>query len=297
MADGTFTAVDLSRLPAPQVVTQLDFETILAELIASMRQLLPDFEPRESDPAFKILLVVAYRELLLRQSFNESARAVMVAYATGADLDNLAALLGVTRFTLDPGDPVLGIPPVMESDIDLRRRMVLAPEGYSVAGPEGAYIFHALSAHPDVLDASATSPSPGEVIVSVLSRTGDGTAPAELIAAVADHVSSDRVRPLTDHVTVQSAEIVPYAISAEITTFSGPDGSVVLAEANRRIQEYVVNSHRLGRDITISGIHAALHVEGVQNVKLLEPTADILINRVQAPYCTSLTITYAGVGE
>src|SRR3546814_9711108 len=47
------------------------------------------------------------------------------------------------------------IPAVMESDSDLRRRLVLAPEGYSVAGPEGAYIFHALSAHPDVLDASA----------------------------------------------------------------------------------------------------------------------------------------------
>src|SRR3546814_19943147 len=79
----------------------------------------------------------------------------MPAYATGADLDNLAALLGVTRFELEPGDSVLGIPAVMESDSDLRRRLVLAPEGYSVAGHEGAYIFHALSAHPDVLDASA----------------------------------------------------------------------------------------------------------------------------------------------
>jgi len=297
MADATFTAVDLSRLPAPQVVEALDYETILADLIASLRLLLPDFQPLESDPATKILQVVAYREVLLRQRINDAARAVMPAYAAGSDLDNLAALLGVTRFTLDPGDPELGIPPTMESDEDLRRRMVLAPEGYSVAGPEGAYIYHALSAHPDVLDASATSPSPGEVVVSILSRTGDGTASPELIAAVASHVSSDRVRPLTDHVTVQSAQIVPYAIAATITTFAGPDGSVVMAEAQRRTQEYITNSHRLGRDITISGIHAALHVEGVHRVVLTQPSADILINRNQAPYCTSLSITYGGTGE
>ena len=297
MADATFTAVDLSRLPAPQVVETLDYETILAELIASLRLLLPDFQPLESDPATKLLQVVAYREILLRQRINDAARAVMPAYASGADLDNLAALLGVTRFTLDPGDPALSIPPTMESDADLRRRMVLAPEGYSVAGPEGAYIYHALSADPDVLDASATSPAPGEVVVSVLSRSGDGTASPELIAAVAAHVSADRLRPLTDHVTVQSAEIVPYTVDATLTTFSGPDGSVVINEAQRRIEAYVASSHRLGRDITISGIHAALHVEGVHRVVLTAPSADIIIGREQAPYCTSLTITYDGTGE
>ena len=64
----------------------------------------------------------------------------------------------------------------MESDPDFRRRIQLAPEGFSVAGPEGAYIFHALSADPGVLDACATSPSPGEVVVTVLARAGDGTA-------------------------------------------------------------------------------------------------------------------------
>jgi phage-related baseplate assembly protein len=45
----------------------------------------------------------------------------------------------------------------MEADEDLRQRIVLAPESFSVAGPELAYVFHARSAHPDVLDASATS--------------------------------------------------------------------------------------------------------------------------------------------
>jgi len=331
MASETFTAVDLSKLPAPKVVEELDLETIGSELMASALIEMPAHVFRPSDPATKLVWIFAYREMLLRQRVNAAALAVMIAYATGADLDALGALLGVERFLITPGDPVLGIPDTMESDDDFRRRIVLGPEGYSVAGPEGAYIFHALSADPKVLDASAYSPEPdsiremvldvlaansaspelvaamttaldgavwpGQVIVSTLSRESNGEASPELLAAVDAYVSAETRRPLTDYVTVQSAEIVPYTVEAEITTFSGPDGSVVMAAAQERLTRYIESSHRLGRDITISGIHAALHVEGVHNVALAQPTADIIIDRTQAPYCTSVAVTYAGLGE
>lgn len=297
MADATFTAVDLSRLPAPDVIEALDFETILADAVARMQALMPEFENRDSDPATKLLQAFSYFAQLLRQRVNDAARAVMPAYAVGTDLDNIAALFGIERLMITPADTVLGIPAVMESDADFRRRMVLAPEGYSVAGPEGAYVFHALSADPDVLDASATSPDPGEVVVSVLSRTGAGWAPADLVAAVAAYVSDETRRPLTDFVTVQSAAIVEYTVVATITTFSGPDGSVVMDAARAKLDEYVASSHRIGRDITRSGIFAALHVEGVQNVVLTSPAADIIITREQAPHCTGITLTYAGTGE
>jgi phage-related baseplate assembly protein len=297
MADATFTAVDLSRLPAPDVIEALDFETILADAVARMQALMPDFVNRDSDPAAKLLQTFAYFAQLLRQRVNDAARAVMPAYAVGADLDHIAALFGIARLTITPADDVMGIPAVMESDADFRRRMVLAPEGYSVAGPEGAYIFHALSAHADVLDASATSPSPGEVVVSVLSRAGSGAASASLLTTVDAYVSDETRRPLTDYVRVQSAAIVTYAVAATITTFSGPDGGVVLAAARANLDAYVESSHRLGRDITRSGIFAALHVEGVQNVVLASPAADIIISRVQAPWCTAIALDYAGTGE
>jgi Phage-related baseplate assembly protein len=297
MADATFTAVDLSRLPAPDAIEDLDFETILADAVARMQAQMPDFVTRDSDPATKLLQVFAYFAQLLRQRVNDAVRAVMPAYAVGADLDNIAALFGITRFNITPADDVLGIPAVMESDADFRRRMVLAPEGYSVAGPEGAYIFHALSADADVLDASAISPAAGEVLVSVLSRTGTGAASPTLIDAVGAYVSAETRRPLTDFVTVQSAEIVDYAVDATLTTFSGPDGGVVLAAAQANLDAYVAASHRLGRDVTRSAIFAALHVEGVQKVVLASPAADIVISRTQAPNCTAVAIAYGGTDE
>lgn len=298
MSATSATAIDLSRLPAPQIVEQLDYAAILADLRADMLDRFPDFSAAvESDPVQKLLEVCAYRELLLRATFNERARGCLVAFAVGADLDNLGALLGAYRLEITPADPLSGAPAVMESDADFRRRIILAPEGYSVAGPEGAYIFHALSADPDVLDASATSPTPGEVVVTVLSRTGDGTAPSELLATVEAAVSADDVRPLTDHVTVQGADIVDYAIEAEIETFAGPDSMIVIAEAEARLADYLEQSKRLGRDIVRSAIFAALHAEGVSQVTLASPAADVELTRTQAAHCTDVTLNYAGTGE
>ncbi|ATI81461.1 baseplate assembly protein [Sphingobium yanoikuyae] len=297
MAETTFTAVDLSRLPAPDIIEALDFETILADAVARMQTLMPAFETRDSDPATKLLQLFSYAAQMLRQRVNDAVRAVMPAYAVGGDLDNIAALFGIVRLTIAPADDQLGIAAVMESDTDFRRRMVLAPEGYSVAGPEGAYIFHALSASADVLDASATSPNPGEVLLSILSRTGAGEASADLVETVRAYASHETRRPLTDLVNAQSAQIIEYAVDATITTFSGPDGGVVLASARAGLEDYVASSHKLGRDITRSGIFAALHVPGVQNVVLTAPADDIIISRTQAPYCTGITITHAGAGE
>lgn len=331
MADTTFTAVDLSRIPAPDVVEALDFDTIFADAVARMKAEMPTFEARESDPATKLLRVFAYMSQIMRQRINEAARAVMVAYANGADLDNLGALFGVTRFVITPAGDALGIPAAMEGDTDFRRRMVLAPEGYSVAGPEGAYIFHALSADADVLDASATTPKPdsirqlvqsvlanhgasvelrsamatalnaavwpGQVILSILSRSGNGLASADLVAKVEAYLSDETRRPLTDAVTAKPATIIPYAVVATVTTFRGPDAALVLATARTRLDAYVTDSHRLGRDITRSAILAALHVEGVQNVQLTSPAADLVITRQQAAECTGITITHQGDGE
>lgn len=297
----TFAAIDISRLPSPDLVEMLSYEQILADNIASVRLLIPDFAARESDPTTVVLQAFAYREHMLRQRVNDAARAVMVAYANGADLDNLAAVFGVARFRISEAIPDQAIDAVWESDEDFRRRIVLAPEGYSVAGPEGAYIFHALSADARVLDASAISENPGEVIVTILARLGEdspnGTAPADLVDIVLAYLSSETRRPLTDYVIVRSASIVNFAVHAELTTFSGPDAAVVLAEARRRLDDYLVSSFRMGRDITISGLHAALHAEGVQNVRLISPADDLVMDRTQAAFCTGVSIAHLGIGE
>lgn len=297
---GAFTAVDLSKLPFPNAVEPLDFETILAQWIADLQARDPSFTALlESDPAYKVMEVGAFRELLLRQRVNEAIKAVTLAYAIDEDLDQLAARYNVERLTLVPANPNT-IPPtaaVMESNESLRRRVQLSFEGFSTAGPTGAYIFHSLGADARVLDANAESPVPGQVVVAVLSNIGDGTAPADLLAAVNKTLSDDDVRPLTDQVLVKSAVILPYTVTAALTLYPGPDSAVVVAAAQAALNAYVEKSHRLGRDVTLSGLYAALHQEGVQNVALTSPSASVVANWDQAPWCTASTLTVAGTSE
>lgn len=292
------TAIDLSRLPPPDVVEALDFEAILARRKADFLARYPEFSAFvESDPAIKLLETGAYAELVLRQRINDAARGLLVAYARGGNLDHLAALFGVLRREITAADPVTGAAAVMESDEDLRRRVLLAPDSYSVAGPASAYVFHALSADGDVLDASAVSPRPGEVTVSILSRVGDGTAAPELVAAVRDLLAGDEVRPLTDRVTVQSAHLVPFNVIAQLTLYPGPDAQLILATAIAALERLLADNRRIGRNVARSAIIAALHVGGVQNVNLLAPVADVFIEQTEVANVGTIEVTIAGFDE
>jgi len=299
---GAFTAVDLSRLPFPDAVEVLDFEVILAEMLADLQARDPSFSALvESDPAYKILEVAAFRELMLRQRVNEAIKDVTLAYATGADLDNIAANYNVERLLITPADPTT-LPPtpaVYEDDASLRRRVQLSFEGFSTAGPAGAYIFHGLGADARVLDIGVYGPpeTPGVVQVAVLSREGDGSAPLDLIDAVDATLSAEDVRPLTDLVEVMPATIIPYTVSATLKFYEGPDMDVVMQAARAALDEYVERNHRIGRDVTLSGIYAALHQEGVQNVILHAPAGDIVADWNEATFCVGITLMNGGTDE
>lgn len=294
---GIFTAIDLSQIPAPAVIEALDYEQILADMLADLRARDPAYTAIvESDPAYKILEVAAYRELILRQRVNSAARAIMLPYSTGPDLDNLVALLNLQRLVIIPANNNT-IPPtaaVMESDQDLRRRALLAWESLSTAGPAGSYIYHALSAHPDVKDASAISPEPGQVVVTVLSRQGNGEPTAAVLNAVNSKLSAEDVRPLTDQVIVMEPVIKTYQIEAVLYLYNGPDSNVVIQNARQSARNYADQMHRLGYDVTLSGIYAALHGAGVQRVELTAPAEDIINSDMEAAFCTLINVQFGG---
>ncbi|MBQ0210923.1 baseplate assembly protein [Providencia rettgeri] len=299
--------IDLSLLPPPDVVESLDFEILFAEHQAALIEATPEEQRAaiartlelESEPLVKLLQVNCYRELLLRQRVNEAARASMVAFATGADLDQLAANNGVKRLVLFAGDEtaIPPIPPVYESDSDLRVRIPGAFEALSVAGPIGSYEYHARSADGRVADASVISPKPAYVTVTVLSREGNGTAPADLIEKVNVALNDEDVRPVADRVTVQSAAIVNYEIEAVIYCYPAPEYEPITEAAEAQLKRYTTQQHRLGRDIVLSAIYAALHVQGVQRVEIKKPIADIKLDKTQASYCTNINVMLGGSDE
>ena len=279
--------IDLSRIAPPEVVESLDFEAIYQEMMDEFRRIYPDWTAAlESDPVVKLLEVAAYREMLIRARINDAARAVMLAYAGGSDLEHLAALFGVTRLN-------------DETDTRLRARTQLSLEGFSTAGPTLSYVFHALSASQEVRDVTVSSPEPGQVRVVVLAEPSDtypnGVPNAALIQSVDAKVSAEDVRPLTDFVSVIPAEVILYTVRVDLLVASGPDAAVVLASAETALSSYVEQQFGLGRDVTISGLHAALHQVGVTRVDLIQPAATMNIEPHQAARCSGFEIRISGV--
>ncbi|MBT8421000.1 MAG: baseplate J/gp47 family protein [Gammaproteobacteria bacterium] len=295
-----FTKIDLSKLPPPDVVESLSYETILNDSKATLAEIDPQFdgyEWRESEPLYKLLQVFSYREMYVRQRINEAARNVMLATATGSNLDHLAALFSLSRQELDPGDPEASppIPATLEEDESLRSQVQMAFEGFSCAGSQGAYEFYARQAFyegnddedepfkENVKDISVDSPDPGVVDVFVLSDRKDGLPSDGLIAAVEDCLNAEEVRPITDEVRVKKAGIIEYAIWAQVTVSEGVGIEETKNNAEAQLQHYTVDHHNLGDDITISGIHAALHQAGVRNVTITQLIVDGVV------YCDAQT--------
>ena len=296
--------IDLSQLPVPTIIEALDFETILTDVKAVMVAAFPEDQRAsvaaaltlESEPLTIIAQAMAYRELLLRQRINEGAAACMLSHATGDDLDNIAANLDTERLVITEATDTADA--VTESDEALRLRAQAAFEGMSVAGPSAAYEYFARSASGQVADARATSPSPAEVVVAVLSTDGGGTASAALLDAVAAAVNDEEVRPLGDRVKVQSAEIVEYAIDATLYLYPGPESEPIINAAMASLRAFLAdNDKKIGRDIVRSAISAALHVQGVQRAVINTPAADLRIDNTQAARNTGYTVDNGGTDE
>ncbi|MDI3355698.1 baseplate J/gp47 family protein [Pseudomonas sp. UYIF39] len=326
--------IDLSLLPMPEVVETLDFEVILRARKARYLSLYPVDQQEavaavltlESEPVTKMLQENAYREMVLRQRINDAAKASLLAYANGTDLENRAADFGVERLVITPANPD-SVPPtaaVMELDDALRYRAQLALEGLSVAGSTGAYEFRALSASANIAAVSVDSPTfqaaevsaavraqlpanaivlvcdyaagltnplPGDVSLTVLPVANGTLAPASLVASVLDALSAEDVRPITDRPRAQLGQPVDFSIVATLELERGPSAAVVSAAADSALAKTIAKARDLEGELARSAIYAALHVPGVARVVLTQPPADILCDKRQYPNCTAINLT------
>ncbi|WP_313410590.1 baseplate assembly protein [Stutzerimonas kunmingensis] len=306
--------IDLSQLPAPNVVEALDFEAILAERKARLLELWPTEEREalaarlalESDPITKLLQENAYREIVLRQRINDAARAVMLAYAREQDLDHLGANYGVPRLVGEP-------------DNRYRHRVQQGFHRLAAAGPANAYRQHALGVSLGVVDVEVFSESPGQVTVAVLGRESRpanelseesaalgvalfgpaheagkahaiATNDSALLRQVLLAVNADDVRPLTDHVIVRAPVVHSLSIDAVIEVLPGPDAELVRHRRLSALREHLASVRRIGHDITRAGIIAALFEPGVKNVHLAEPMVDVVCQPGEIAAVLAITV-------
>lgn len=309
--------IDLSKLPAPNVIEALDYETVLTDRKAKLLALVPaELQSQvdyvlglETEPLTITLQENAYRELVLRNRINDAAKAVLLAYAVNEDLDQIGARHNVERLIVVPADPT-AIPPVdavMENDDRFRQRIQMAYDGLTIAGTYGAYAFHALSASGRVYDVKVEAPvdEPLVVRVNLVDTNNEGVADVTLCSLVESYLSAEARRPLCDIVQAHPVRIINYSYSATLYCGSGASINAVKAAAEAACATVNATNYRIGTSLTRSSLLAGLRQSGVELVDLTitradgqpvqtDGTDDVLIavdTYRAASRCTGFTIT------
>lgn len=208
-------------------------------------------------------------------------------------VDPVAYVAGVSNIDTSSGGSDI------ESDDNYRERIRLAPESYSVAGPEGAYVYWAKTADVNISDVVVTSPSAGTVTVTVL--MADGQLPTQAILdAVTAVLTPKNRRPLTDNVEVAAPTEVPYDIT--LTYYISADRPAeeasiraAIENAGGAVDQYKTwQCSKLGRAINPDYLKQLMLNAGAFRVDITAPVYTA-IDEDQVPKAGDVTLTYGGL--
>lgn len=159
------------------------------------------------------------------------------------------------------------------TDDEYYELMRASMDAYSCAGARGGYIYWAEQVSTEIVDVVANSPVPGEVKIYVLME-GGALAGEEMKSKVLAACSEDTKRPLTDHVFVEDAEIVPYDINFTYYLRTGRTKSAaeIAAAVNTAVEQYKAwQCEKLGRDINPDELREYLYHTGIKRIELTAP--------------------------
>lgn len=185
-----------------------------------------------------------------------------------------------------------------ESDSDFADRIRLAPNSFSVAGPEKAYVYHAKSVSPAIIDVKVDSPTPGEVDVYVLLT--DGTLPTEdTLEQIEEHLSDENIRPLTDYVVVKAPTASNYEIELHywINQEDSSKAAQIQADVEAAVEQYRLwQQTKIGRDITPGKLLQLVFAAGASRVddSKMKPAAWKKLEAMQVAQCTKVNVVYEG---
>lgn len=186
----------------------------------------------------------------------------------------------------------------IEDNDSYRERIHAAPEAFSCAGSEGAYIYHTKSVSALIGDVAVDSDLAGNVQIYPLLKGGELPG-AEMIAAVDEYLNKETIRPLTDNLTVLSPVLKEYDLNVKywIAQSKSAVAAAIQNKATLAIEEFKEwQRAKLGRDINPSELIYLLKKAGVKRVKVNAPQFKVT-DKFTVAIPRNVTVTFAGLEE
>lgn len=186
----------------------------------------------------------------------------------------------------------------IESDESVIERTYYAPSGYSVAGPEDAYVYWAKTFNTDIADVKVTSPDPVDVVITFIMAGGE--LPEEsVIDGLQNYLQDKKIRPLTDRVTVKKPDLENYAINVRyfINKSDSYKALSVQNEVNAAIADFAIwQSSKIGRDINPSVLIEKMVAAGAKRIEVTQPIFRQIPDGAVAKL-TGQTVSYGGIED
>jgi phage-related baseplate assembly protein len=167
-----------------------------------------------------------------------------------------------------------------------------------VAGSRQSYEFWAKTASDLVADVFCDSPEPGKVDLYIL-LDGGQIPNDEILNLVYETVSDEKVRPLTDLVTVKPPEIMLYDINLKywISRKNQTSALAIKSAVEKAIEDFKIwQSARLGRDLNPTELNYLVRSAGAKRVEIISPQFTVLPPNAVA-ICENVNLIYGGLED
>lgn len=277
----------MADLPRPAVIEEISHETILSTRLARTVEIFQadgidyDVGHLEHDTVKHQLVENSEREVNIRARINDAARANVLGFSKGVDLDHLARFHDVIRM---PG----------EHDGRLEERVRLAIQGRSTGGTEPRYKGIAMAADLRVKDVAIYTIGRNPTLyAAVFSADNNGVADPELVAKVAAALSDPTTRMANDTIVVEPAARIMANVVADIWLLPTAKAAVI-EQIEPAVRAAWSATMALGRDLTNDWLTAAMRLPGVQ--RAVVDLDDVVATFREAIAIGSMTINFRGRG-
>lgn len=290
--------LDTARQPADKAVTTIQFT--LTQALSSAFFIPAGFQVSAGNVIFETteLVTIAPGDLQgTAQAECTEAGTVGNGYLAG-QISTIVAPLAFLASAVNTTESIGGSD--IESDASYAERLRLKPNSFSVAGPEKAYIFHAFSVSPSIIDVAIDSPTPGVVNVYTL-LTGGALPSAAFLQEVEGYLSSEEIRPLTDEVHAKSPTASSYSVNVDYYVLQSDAVrlSAIQEAVQAAVNDYVTwQQAKIGRDINPDELIKRVREAGASRIlhSTLTPAFQTL-TKSEVAQCSSVAVTFKGLED
>lgn len=286
--------VGVVRLPASPAITTLEFNLVpghVAVIIPSGTRVasVDGLSIFRTDVDKSVIVGVDVAEIPATCITTGSQANGYIAGNISNLLDPLSYIQSVANTTETAGGASI------ETDERLKLRIKLAPGQFSNAGSRAAYKFFSLTASPSIIDVAVESVDPGTVQIYPLME--DGTLPTvDILDLVYASCNDEKVRPLTDLVTVLNPTIVDYTLDFELTLYDYADETDTVAAVQAVLDAFIFEKRKkLGLDLVENQFIAkVLSIAGVYQCESATPFTDTVLASNEYGVCSGIVLTVIG---